>query len=134
MNSALQDLRYAVRILARRPGIIAMAVLALALGIGANTAIFSLVNGALLRPLPGVNDPDRLSRWSARKTEGSNIALAIRITLTTAITTALWLALLLIVQRLSALTMVRQSDCEGTCHRQLLFGTWSDAGSWALVH
>ena len=59
MDSVLKDLRFAIRSLLKRPGFTAITLIALALGIGANTAIFSLVNAVILRPLP-YPDSDRL--------------------------------------------------------------------------
>jgi len=73
----LQDLRYAMRLLARKPGVSIAVILTMALGIGANTAMFSIVNGFLLHPLP-FPDPNRLyAVWYSRGTERDPVAFPI---------------------------------------------------------
>ena len=69
LENLLQDGRYGMRVLAKNPGFTAVAVITLALGIGANTAIFSVVNASLLQSLP-FTDPDRIV-WVGEKHHGS---------------------------------------------------------------
>jgi putative ABC transport system permease protein len=75
MSSLIKDIRYAVRSLIKRPGFVAVAVITLALGIGANTAIFSLVNTVLLRSLP-VDRPGEIVSVAVRAKDDSMSALS----------------------------------------------------------
>jgi predicted permease len=70
MGTFFQDIRYGIRMLLKNPAMTAVAALTLALGIGANTTIFSAVNGLMLRPLPVVN-ADRLVVFGAQSQAGS---------------------------------------------------------------
>ena len=70
MRAFAHDLKHAVRLLVRQPGVTIVAIVTLALGIGANAAIFSAVDAILLRPLP-YDEPDRLVMiWEKRQAEG----------------------------------------------------------------
>src|ERR1051326_2696086 len=75
MNTLLQDVRFGVRVLRRSPGFTAVAVLVTALGLGATTAIFSVVSAVLLRPLP-FDEADRLVSLTERDAQHESVSLS----------------------------------------------------------
>src|SRR5262249_7851862 len=75
LETLWQDLRYGIRNLRKNPGFTAVAVITLGLGIGANTAIFSVVEALLLRPLP-YREPERLVMLAERSREGERLTVA----------------------------------------------------------
>jgi predicted permease len=76
MNSGVADFLYSLRILRKSPGLTAAAVATIALGVGANTTVFSWVRGVLLDPVPGASEPARLRVLFGRSPSGDTVALS----------------------------------------------------------
>jgi putative ABC transport system permease protein len=76
MQTIIQDMRYSIRLLAKRPGFTLVAVITLALGIGANTAIFSVINAVLLRALP-YHNPQHIVMLFATDTQGERDVISV---------------------------------------------------------
>src|SRR4051812_41330848 len=74
MEKLLQDIRFGIRQLIKKPGFAALAIISMALGIGANTSIFSLVDTVLLRPL-AVQNPSELVELYGTSKGGENVSL-----------------------------------------------------------
>ena len=72
MNTLFQDIRYGLRMLLKNPGFTAVAIFSLALGIGANTAVFSVVNAVLLKSLPYRNPESIVLVWGEDKAAGNS--------------------------------------------------------------
>src|SRR5438477_6988277 len=70
METLGKDIRYGLRMLLKAPSVSIVATIALALGIGANTAIFSVINAVLLRPLPFSNSEQLMAVWESDQTRG----------------------------------------------------------------
>ena len=70
MNTLVQDLKFGLRVLVKNPGYTAVAVLTLALGIGANTAIFSVLNAVMFRKLP-IDHPQQLVLFGSARSAGA---------------------------------------------------------------
>jgi len=76
MTSLWQDVRYSLRLIGKAPGFAAIAILTLALGIGANTTIFSWINSALLNPVPGLNNPSEVVALTESKSGDNPLAFS----------------------------------------------------------
>lgn len=74
MKSVLQDLKYGIRMLLKNPGFTVVAVLTLAVGIAANTTVFSWIDGVLLRPIPGVANSQALLAFESMRPDGEPVA------------------------------------------------------------
>jgi predicted permease len=102
-----QDVRFAFRMLAKSPGFTAIAVLTLALGIGANTAIFSAVNGILLKPLP-YDDPSHLVSISGHKMW--KLAGGVQVTGTVALSSDIWQSVQKQTPAIGRMALYRRGD------------------------
>jgi len=79
MTSFWQDIRFSLRMIAKAPGYAAIVILTLALGIGANSTIFSWINSALLNPVPGLSKPNEIVSMTQGRPGGNPLGLAIPI-------------------------------------------------------